>query len=222
VASKIFILGTKMTKVICDTCDVEFEKVPSKVNENNYCCKECYYESLKGKNVIGEDKIKVSCEECEKVFKRAPSKIERNDNHFCSVKCQNEWQKEYHAGKSNPMYEERKETYQCGECGSDVEKFPSEVRKYSNVFCNKECYSESQEKVPESHRYFYGSSQWESKREEIRNNYNNQCVWCEEDEKELHVHHMNPISNGGEMLEDNNLIPLCQRCHSVAHKALSV
>jgi len=203
--------------VNCDNCEKEIYKIPSVANSgNNFCDRECYYESRKGKIPNGSEKVEVSCNNCGSKFKRAPSKVERSDHHFCSTDCQNIWQSEYQSGKQNPMYSCGKIKTSCDQCCNFIKRFSSHVGE--NNFCSKECHYKSMEK--EWPRYFYHSSAWKNKRKEIRER-DGCCVWCGK-KNDLYVHHMNPISNGGDRLKNTNLITLCPRCHGIAHGALSV
>ena len=51
-------------------------------------------------------------------------------------------------------------------------------------------------------------------REQIKNRDGNKCVICGDGKKELHVHHMN-----GDKIDNRreNLITLCESCHSKLH-----
>jgi hypothetical protein len=53
----------------------------------------------------------------------------------------------------------------------------------------------------------------------VRNKYNNKCAHCGE-EKELHFHHIEKYSDGGQNTEDN-LMLLCKYCHAKEHEGES-
>lgn len=156
----------------------------------------------------------VICSNCGNEFDKPRSKAARQDNHFCDRECFNEW----HTGENNHQFSKAKAELSCDECGETFERYRSKINE-SN-FCSQECKAEFARKDKWDDG-FYQSSQWETKREEIRKRDDQQCVWCGSSDEELHVHHLRPISAGGSKLDDKNLITLCQQCHTVAHKALS-
>jgi 5-methylcytosine-specific restriction endonuclease McrA len=157
----------------------------------------------------------VQCSNCGNCFTKPRSDAVGQENHFCDRDCFNSW----HTGKNNHQFDEAKVEMSCDNCGKLFERYRSKISE-SN-FCSKDCkYKFSRKDGFDGN--FYHSSQWERRRKEIRNRDDNSCVWCGEEEKELHVHHLRPISAGGSRLDKSNLVTLCQQCHVVAHQALSV
>jgi len=70
---------------------------------------------------------------------------------------------------------------------------------------------------------FRNSRKWQLKRKEILVNANYLCELCFSKNKlvydNLSVHHITPLeADIGLALENNNLIVLCSRCHSLAEK----
>ena len=71
---------------------------------------------------------------------------------------------------------------------------------------------------------FYGSSEWKS----IQNGYikeNPLCELCLNEgnvNKSAHVHHITPVSEGGDLFDGENLIALCKSCHSSIHSSSGV
>ncbi|RZV12546.1 DNA directed RNA polymerase subunit P/RPABC4 [Natrinema hispanicum] len=59
-------------------------------------------------------------------------------------------------------------------------------------------------------------SNWNSIRKEVLERDGYQCKSCGETEKELHVHHVEPLSEGGSNSK-NNLKTLCHPCHEDVH-----
>jgi len=156
----------------------------------------------------------VECSNCGEPFERPRSDVVGQSNHFCDRDCFNEW----HSGENNHQFTAARVEIACDNCGNTFERYRSKISE-SN-FCSQDCQSEFNRKN-EFECSFYHTSQWESKRSEIRERDDNKCVWCGCDE-ELHVHHMRPISAGGARLSNSNLVTLCQQCHVVAHHALKV
>lgn len=67
---------------------------------------------------------------------------------------------------------------------------------------------------------FRSSYAWKKKRREIKALYGGKCALCG-DTKNLQVHHIVSINVLPELkLDNNNLIPLCPECHSLAHNGI--
>jgi len=70
---------------------------------------------------------------------------------------------------------------------------------------------------------FYKSDEWKK----IKNNYIKENPLCElclnegNENKTDHVHHITPLSQGGEPFSEDNLIALCQSCHGSIHASAS-
>lgn len=170
----------------CDYCNKEFQRKPSHISKNNFCCRGCKDE-WKSDNVEGEDtnlwnggKEVVFCDWCDLEFKRRPSHV--RENNFCSRECFGSWQSENWVGIDNPAWSGGRGVY------------------FSLLTVGL-------------------SESWESLSESIRKRFDRRCQVCgiEEEhlDRKLDVHHMVPICFGGTSFEEN-LIPLCQTCHSKA------
>lgn len=61
----------------------------------------------------------------------------------------------------------------------------------------------------------YGSPAWKRTRAMARLRDGNQCVKCGTTEK-LDVHHEQPVREGGNPFDLDNLVTLCARCHAAA------
>lgn len=67
---------------------------------------------------------------------------------------------------------------------------------------------------------FRSSYAWKKKRKEIKALYGGKCAVCGST-KNLQVHHIIPITILPELkLDNNNLIPLCERYHTLAHSGI--
>ncbi len=67
---------------------------------------------------------------------------------------------------------------------------------------------------------FSSSYAWKKKRKEIKELYGCKCCLCGSTEN-LQVHHIISINILPELrLDNNNLIPLCEKCHSNAHNGI--
>ena len=71
-----------MSKVSCDNCDIEFEKLDFQIRNtsHNYCCLEC---SRLGKTKFNT--VNLFCEYCDKEYVRCKAIAKRSN--FCSKIC---------------------------------------------------------------------------------------------------------------------------------------
>jgi len=60
------------------------------------------------------------------------------------------------------------------------------------------------------------SPEWRRIKKMVRNRDNNICQICE-NKNELHVHHIVPVSEGGQKFDPENLMTLCGDCHREVH-----
>lgn len=96
-------------------------------NQNHYCSNECQikYQHLE----TYEYRI---CEICNLEFeirKKLP-------NRFCSVRCQNHWQRQ-NVGKLNPKYDRK--TIKCSCCDNQIEIIDANLKRHSEHFCSNQC-----------------------------------------------------------------------------------
>lgn len=115
-------------KINCTYCNKEIILTPAKfLSQNKYfCSKKCTNKFKKGKNY---HKIinKSNCVYCNKeinIYDNVPQQK------FCSKHCQ------YLYNKINGFL---KEISICSNCGKKVYKNKTQISKYKNVFCSKEC-----------------------------------------------------------------------------------
>ena len=57
---------------------------------------------------------------------------------------------------------------------------------------------------------------WRTTRQEALSRDDRECQQCGR-RRSLHVHHIKPVSEGGEKYKLSNLITLCSECHTAAH-----
>lgn len=62
------------------------------------------------------------------------------------------------------------------------------------------------------------SKRWRKKRAKVLARDGHKCVQCKRSDRQLHVHHLTYERYGNERLDD--LVTLCERCHSTEHKWL--
>lgn len=60
------------------------------------------------------------------------------------------------------------------------------------------------------------TADWQNAREDTLDRDNGKCQTCGKEE-DLHVHHIEPVSVGGEKFDTGNLITLCQEHHYERH-----
>lgn len=99
-----------------------------------------------------------------------------------------EWLAEERTGEGNPMY---------GVTGEDHPQWQGRT----------------------SPPHFYESPRWLRAREKALERDGHECQSCGEgaDDNRLHVHHIEPIREGGAVFDLENLVTLCPACHGKEH-----
>lgn len=72
-------------------------------------------------------RMNVTCDNCGKTFEREAFEVESHKNHFCCLKCANEWQRR------------NRVEITCEYCGKRKKIKPSRVSEHT--FCSHECYT---------------------------------------------------------------------------------
>lgn len=169
-------------------------------------------------------KRNIKCDQCGDKIQKYPSEVK--DHNFCSVDCKSNWQSSRFKGEKNPRFSggTTKEEYTCDNCGNKFMRPPSNQRKRENDFCSRECWNEW--RTGENHpRWnggkppYYGEN-WREMRRKVRKRDDYTCQVCgisEEDvDKQLDVHHIQPIATF-EIPENantlHNLVTVCRSCH---------
>lgn len=89
-----------------------------------------------GESIAGEI---VDCSHCGSKTRVRPYELEKYDDHYCDDDCRVGHLSEKNSGEDNPNYRGALQTYDCHQCGADVEKYPSHV--VGRVFCSSGCRS---------------------------------------------------------------------------------
>lgn len=105
----------------------------------------------------------------------------------------------------------------CGRCGK-------KILQGSACSCKKQSYKEYDNRVRYSkdnikYTMFYKSKEWDSMSSYIRHKYLGLCIKCLIECDEIVpsdvVHHIDELKEDwSKRLDENNLIPLCHKCHN--------
>jgi len=202
-------------EVICDNCGDVYETTKYKRDrtDSNYCSQSCYGES------IGEGKVECECEYCGATFDRYKSDIKGKT--FCDKECHYNWQKEHGSkGPDHHNYDGGMVTATCHICGTEFQRHPSRMGRGEYTYCSPECAGKGNSGIEQkvNGRRIVSSHYWQKVRKKVLERDRRRCQICGGD-SELHVHHLEPVSKGGEPFDMDNLITLCKSCHyHVAHE----
>lgn len=168
-------------------------------------------------------KIIVECRECKKTMEITRKRGQRKHRVFCSRKCWHKYRNKnlLLKGSENPKWKEKIKII-CSYCKKEFETCPYNRKK---KFCSKKCYSLAQIKyyTREKSSNWQGGKSFEpyplgwtkTFKEQIRHRDGYKCQICGAPEMEcntkLHVHHKDYIK---ENIKPNNLISLCNKCHT--------
>ena len=131
-------------KIFCAYCKKEFNRKPSEICKNNYCCKECY------KNAISEKKELhanykggkyVKCKQCGKDTYKTPSQLENNKHSFCSIECLGKWRSENLTGENASNYKNALIHRICPICNKEFTTYDK-----IQVCCSSKCGNKNKEK----------------------------------------------------------------------------
>lgn len=138
----------------CDFCNTHFSSRGAKRrhernfhnDELEYSCPTCSdgFHTLSGRNthhkkVHGESisGVEMECERCNNTY-RVP-RSDSNRSRFCSKDCLYEHRSTV-SGKEHELYNQI--VVACANCGQKQERYPYEVEKSDNIFCDMECKGE--------------------------------------------------------------------------------
>lgn len=177
----------------CPTCSNEFKSEQGM---------KTHHKRIHGESISG---VVVACSNCGDEIRRRKSHIEKYDNVFCGNSCKNEHHSKLMTGR------ERSEEYKS---------HMSEVMSGENCYW----YGVTGEDHPgwrggeKDCQNWRSSHEWLQVREEALKRDNNECQDCKQS-KDLHVHHIKPVSKGGKKFKLDNLITLCVEHHYDRHRS---
>lgn len=225
----------KSVKVVCDTCNKEFDKLPNKVSNKNFCCKKCLDEY----NL--SNKTELNCLHCNNTFLEDNSYIktqqERNQPIlFCSkdcrvnhqrkdmiqVKCSycdNKYLKSKNdigklnfcdiVCKNNYHKENNNSEVICKNCNNKFTVNNYKANIQNRQFCNWDCKTEYYGVVYDNYKkishYLRTLPQYEKWRKEVLNKSENKCIECGSEEN-LQAHHINSLFNISKLYDFNKEI----------------
>ena len=162
----------------------------------------------------------LSCDNCGVEFERRPCDINETHN-FCTDSCESQ-------------YRTKRVEVECCICGQEVTVQSCKYKEHSQFICSNECRSvmmsgegnpmhgvrgedapnwQGGEQMAQDWRH---SAEWYKARREALDRDSNNCQDCGTSE-DLHVHHIEPVSEGGAKFDTGNLITLCQEHHYERH-----
>lgn len=169
----------------------------------------------------------VKCANCgkNKKIKLSQYKQNKNKRFFCDFKCLGEWRsKNLNGEKSHHWVSVKNKTVKCDFCGKDIIKMPANIKKYSYHFCNNKCKNKwLKENAISGEEHYnwkngksfepYPSKFTKSLKRKVKKRDNHTCQICKAKEKStvFHVHHIDYNKDNCSM---DNLITLCNSCHS--------
>jgi len=173
--------------------------------------------------------ISVECANCGNIVQKKPSVLKKIKNPFCDVKCFAELKIKNTIGEKNSNYRGGKVSVVCTNCGKEIPKIRSALKRSKNLFCSDACrlrWLGKDQKGEKNHNYIDGRSfepyleEFNNELKELirsRDGYKCQKCGCSEIEngEKLSVHH---IDYDKKNCLPSNLISLCRRCNSEVNK----
>jgi len=189
----------KLYEINCRTCGKLFKPTDS---QQQYCSRGC-------RPQVQKNQVQRSCIVCGKVFYTVPARIKEHRGKYCSKEC----------------FSHRRTVTNCKHCGNEIEVYLSDLK--TNNFCNKNCknewmsYTYNGENSPSWRGgcYEYRGDNWKSQKRAALKRDGYKCVQCgaSRDKSKLMIHHKIPFrffTNYKKANSLNNLITLCNSCHS--------
>lgn len=227
-------------KLVCKECGLLFEAAPREVREGRrFCSRACANNHKKGKGKLGaKGKIQRICEVCGTSFYVWPSRISQYNGRgarFCSSACNAKWISLNLRGKKHPNWKRLRAN--CDFCGKTFFVTPSKIKRQQYIFCSQRCYNLARGEITQkqwlenmeysnsmrgkshpSWRGGFSRSPYpfefdESKKQEIRERDDFECVLCRKNigNQALSVHHIDYDKTNCAAW---NLVSLCKSCHS--------
>ena len=156
----------------------------------------------------------------------------RDENKFCSDKCESKWRSERYSGETHPRY--RKQAVECSQCGTGIKRIPARLGAAEHHFCTRDCQKEwlseanSGDGNPQWCGGFapYGPGWNNAKKDRVRERDGYECQdprcdmtqeeHLEKYDRKLYVHHIQKarsFDNAEDRNDERNLISLCAKCH---------
>lgn len=178
-------------------------------HKTEFCCHKCstkYFKNLSKTAVIGTI-FQIDC--CEK----------------CSSEIENERSKRYELEKEQWKIQSNEQTDEfINNYLNPNHKFNSENLKKSEWFyflfnklggLNKEKLFEYASTM--NYKSFLNTPYWQAVRQKVLKKWNYKCALCSSNEN-LNIHHRSYENKGRELVNQNDLICLCNNCHSTFHE----
>lgn len=191
--------------VRCAACAKLLQRAPSHVRHTIFCSRGC--RSLFARKPI-------ACRGCGNAFARDPKEPRRQ---YCTWSC---------------FKSSRHVTLVCSVCALAFRSYVSEHRKRADrghvTCCSRACRNVHTSRLlggagtwvpggnhgPARNRGKY----WRRIRNDYMRSVGRVCEGC--GAKAIHVHHLRPLSRGGELLDLDNLMAVCISCHENMHNQL--
>jgi hypothetical protein len=150
--------------------------------------------------------VEVDCEECGQSIRRRSSRVQSYDVLFCNDECKRAYFSKNHPleGTERPEHAELMSEMHSGEDnpmygvrGEDAPNWQGGEQMVQN---------------------WRRSSEWLEARRQAKERDDGECQVCGQSE-DLHAHHIQPVSEGGEKFDTDNLIMLCAEHHYDRHRA---
>lgn len=126
--------GKPKVAIPCQKCGKLFEVEPHKAGKRRYCSQACA-------GVAKVDYVAVQCYWCGKELLRQPSWAKREQRHFCDMTCKGAWLSTLR-GAETGNYKGTRVQVECSQCGKQIERDPSKVKRNNHFFCGAACWDE--------------------------------------------------------------------------------
>lgn len=100
----------------------------------------------------------------------------------------------------------------CEECYNKRKEYNKTHNTHNDKMYDK--YSRNKDS-----KAIYTSKSWMQKRKDIMDKHNGLCNRC--GAKATMIHHIKPLTDDGDAYNNDNLVPLCWKCHGIMHKQLN-
>ena len=178
----------------------------------------------------------VECDNCGSSVRKDEYRLERSESLFCDKDCRAEYASEHWTGEDAGGWCGGLIDVSCSICDETIRRKPYHVDQWEDHVCSHECLAKLHQKKQSGEdsvwygvtgsdhpawlgghgRSVYDDHRWYRVRPNVIDRDDGSCVECGSKDN-LHVHHLTPISRGGDKYNMDNLITLCASCHRTAH-----